>query len=63
MARNLRPKTLFSRLAVMPARHRSSRQQRRCARTHVLAANGHTRNDADRRLLERRLARQFAAQA
>jgi RNA polymerase sigma-70 factor (ECF subfamily) len=33
------------------------------ARTHVLAAIGHTRNDADRRLLERRLAQQFAAQA
>ena len=36
---------------------------RAAARTHLLAAIGHTRNDADRRLLERRLAEQFAAQA
>lgn len=33
------------------------------ARTHLLAAIEHTRNDADRRLLERRLAQQFGNQA
>jgi RNA polymerase sigma-70 factor, ECF subfamily len=33
------------------------------ARTHLLAAIDSTRNDADRRLLERRLAQQFSAQA
>jgi RNA polymerase sigma-70 factor, ECF subfamily len=33
------------------------------ARAHLQAAIDHTRNDADRRLLERRLAQQFPAQA
>ena len=33
------------------------------ARAHLLAAIDHTRNDADRRRLERRFATQFAAQA
>lgn len=32
------------------------------ARAHLQTAIGHTRNDADRRLLERRLAEQFSAQ-